>query len=117
MVITLNLVHPTQTSPSQSWNFGDLDVIRIGRAPDNDVVLYSAVVSRYHVELHRIGCNWKIINLGANGTYVNNSPIIQSPVIDGMILRLARSGPQIQIEKKAREFENVRKQRQGLLAS
>lgn len=115
-MITLNLVHPTQTAPSQSWDFQDQDVIRIGRSPDNHVVLYSAVVSRHHVELHRIGCNWKVVNLGTNGTYVNDSPIIQSPVIDGMILRLARSGPQIQIQKKAREFENVRKHREGLLA-
>lgn len=115
-MITLNLVHPTQKTPSQSWTFENEDVIRIGRAPDNHVILYSAVVSRHHLELHRIGCNWKIVNLGTNGTYVNDAPIIQAPAIDGTILRLARSGPQIQIQKPVREFENVRKHRDRIVA-
>jgi pSer/pThr/pTyr-binding forkhead associated (FHA) protein len=114
-VITLNLVHPNQQTPSQSWTFENEDVIRIGRALDNHVILYSAVVSRHHLELHRIGCNWKILNLGQNGTYVNDRPIVQAPVIDGTIIRLARSGPQIAIYKKAHQFKNVRQHQAHLL--
>ena len=64
---------------------------------DNHVVLYSAVVSRRHVEVRQVDEGWQVISLGANGTYVDGELIFQAPVIDGVILRLARSGPQIQI--------------------
>jgi pSer/pThr/pTyr-binding forkhead associated (FHA) protein len=96
-VITLNLLHPLQSIPIQSWTFEQESVIRIGRATDNDVILYSAVVSRYHVELRRDGSNWEVINLGANGTYLEGKRITEAPIKDGAMIRLARSGPQIQI--------------------
>jgi len=96
-VITLNLLHPLQSIPIQSWTFEQESVIRIGRATDNDVILYSAVVSRYHVELRRHGSRWEVINLGANGTYLEGKRIAEAPLQDGAMIRLARSGPQIQI--------------------
>ncbi|MCX7596149.1 MAG: FHA domain-containing protein [Fischerella sp.] len=97
-MITLTLLHPLQSIPAQSWTFADdKPVIRIGRAADNHVVLYSAVVSRLHVEIRRIDRGWEVVNLGANGTYVDGKAIARIPVTDGVILRLARSGPQIQI--------------------
>lgn len=96
-VITLTLLHPIKSTPMQSWRFEKESVIRIGRATDNNVVLYSAVVSRHHVELRRSGLNWKITNLGTNGTYLKGMPITQVTVEDGAIVSLARSGPQIQI--------------------
>ena len=97
-MITLILLNPIQSLPSQRWTFEPESVIRIGRSTDNDVVLYSAVVSRHHVELRRNdGSEWEIISLGANGTYVDGKPITKMPVEDGMIFRLASSGPKIQI--------------------
>ncbi|MGA9380462.1 MAG: FHA domain-containing protein [Phormidium sp.] len=96
-MITLNLLHPLQSIPIQSWTFEEESLIRIGRATDNDVILYSAVVSRYHVELRRHGSSWEVINLGANGTYLEGKRIAEAPIRDGAMIRLARSGPQIQI--------------------
>lgn len=96
-MITLTLLHPIQSTPVQSWNFEHETVIRIGRSTDNHVILYSAVVSRHHVELRQINSQWEIVNLGANGTYLNGKQITQVPVVDGVIIRLARSGPNIQI--------------------
>lgn len=96
-MITLTLLHPIKSTPIQSWRFERESVIRIGRAIDNNVVLYSAVVSRHHVELQRTGLHWKLINLGTNGTYLNGTRITQVSVQDGAIICLARSGPQIQI--------------------
>lgn len=55
------------------------------------------MVSRNHVELWNNGTEWEIINFGANGTYVDNEPIAQRQVVDGMIFRLGSSGPKIQI--------------------
>lgn len=96
-VITLTLLHPLQSVPVQSWSFEPESVIRIGRSTENEVILYSAVVSRHHVELRRNGSDWEVVNLGANGTYVDGKRITQMPVVDGMIFRLASSGPKIQI--------------------
>ncbi|HEY9672989.1 MAG TPA: FHA domain-containing protein [Waterburya sp.] len=96
-MITLTLLHPLQSVPVQSWTFEPESVIRIGRSTDNEVILYSAVVSRHHVEIRRNGSIWEIVSLGANGTYIDGKRITQMPVVDGMVIRLASSGPKIQI--------------------
>jgi serine/threonine-protein kinase len=96
-VITLTLLHPIQSIPVQSWSFEHESVVRIGRSTDNHVILYSAVVSRHHVELRRTESHWEIVNLGANGTYLDGKRITQVPIQDGVMIRLARSGPNIQI--------------------
>lgn len=96
-VITLALLHPLQETPVQKWTFKQESVVRIGRANDNQVVLYSAVVSRHHVEIRHSGNRWEIINLGTNGTYLDGQRIDHLSVTDGMVIRLARSGPMIQI--------------------
>lgn len=86
--------------PVQSWTFESEDVVvRIGRATDNQVVLFSAVVSRHHAELRWHGVNgWHIVNISPNGTYLNSEAIKEIAVISGMVIRLATSGPKIQID-------------------
>lgn len=96
-VITLTLLHPLQSTPVQSWTFEQESVVRIGRAADNQVVLYSAVVSRYHVEVQAADAGWRVVNLGTNGTYISGKRVEEYNVEDGMVIRLARSGPMIQI--------------------
>lgn len=96
-MIALTLLHPNKDIPLQKWSFESATQVRIGRADDNDVVLLSAVVSRHHVELRRNGNQWEIVNLGANGTFIKGKSIQQTPVIDGIIVRLASSGPKLQI--------------------
>lgn len=96
-MITLTLLHPIQSIPVQSWTFEHEPVIRIGRSTDNHVILYSAVVSRHHVELRCHESQWEVVSLGANGTYVDGKRITQVPLVDSLVIRLARSGPNIQI--------------------
>jgi pSer/pThr/pTyr-binding forkhead associated (FHA) protein/tRNA A-37 threonylcarbamoyl transferase component Bud32 len=96
-VITLTLLHPIQSTPVQSWTFEDDEVIRVGRSTDNHVVLYSAVVSRNHVELRCEGEDWEVVSLGANGTYIDGKRVVRMPLHDGLIFRLARSGPNLQV--------------------
>ena len=102
-MITLTLLHPVQTIPVQNWTFETEPIIRIGRSTDNDVVLYSAVVSRHHVEIRRSGSDWELANVGANGIYIDEKRIDKTRVLDGMIIRLASSGPQIQIRINSQE--------------
>ncbi|WP_445171675.1 FHA domain-containing protein [Microcoleus sp.] len=91
------MLHPLQSIPVRSWTFEDEQVVRLGRSTENHVVLFSAVVSRRHIELRRSGITWELINLGTNGTYLDGKPIVKVPVVDGLIVHLARSGPKIQI--------------------
>lgn len=102
-MITLTLLHPVQLTPVQQWTFDDASIVRIGRSSDNQVVLYSAVVSRYHAEIRRINSTWELISLGANGTYLDGKRIEQSPIQNGMMIRLARSGPNLQVHFKPSE--------------
>jgi eukaryotic-like serine/threonine-protein kinase len=96
-VITLSLLHPIKQVPVQVWTFQNETTIRIGRSTDNQVILYSAVVSRHHVELRKLGNGWEIVNLGTNGTYLDGKRITQVIATDGAVIRLARSGPNLQI--------------------
>ena len=96
-MIKLTLLHPLQSIPVRSWTFEDEQVVSIGRSTESHVVLFSAVVSRRHIELRRTGRNWELINLGTNGTYLDGKPIANIPIVDGLIVHLARSGPKIQI--------------------
>ena len=85
--------------PVQSWTFTSGDAIRIGRATDNQVILFSAVVSRHHAELRWDETSgWQLVNLSSNGTYIDGEAVVNTKVIDGMTLRLATSGPKIQIK-------------------
>ena len=107
-MITLTLLHPVQSTPVQSWSFENDPVVRIGRAVDNHVVLYSAVVSRYHVEVRLTDNQWEVVNLGTNGTYLDGKRVHQAPLLTGNIMRLARSGPNIQISIGEKPSDEVR---------
>ena len=119
-MITLTLLHPLQSVAIQSWTFHDEPSIRIGRATNNEVVLYSAVVSRHHVEIKRSGeAEWEVVNIGSNGTYVDGKRVEQTKALDGMIFRLATSGPKILIkiesqseQKQSNSSQEVRSRRQ-----
>ena len=58
--------------------------IRIGRRPDNDVVLDDLLVSRRHAELWHTGGAWRVVDLSSpNGTYVNGRRVVDAPVGPG----------------------------------
>ncbi|MEM8543829.1 MAG: FHA domain-containing protein [Cyanobacteria bacterium P01_H01_bin.119] len=107
-MITLSLLHPLNKTPLQHWTFEAGDTIRIGRSTDNDVILYSAVVSRHHVELRHSQQGWEVVSIGTNGTYLDGKRITQVPAEDGIVIRLARSGPNIQIRLGAEGLEAVK---------
>jgi pSer/pThr/pTyr-binding forkhead associated (FHA) protein len=96
-MITLHLLHPTEKTPMQKWSFESEPVIRIGRVDDNHVVLYSSVVSRHHAEIRRQPRYWELVGLGANGTFIDGEKVTQTKITTGTIIRIANSGPRIQI--------------------
>lgn len=97
-MITLTLLHPLQSTPVQRWSFEGNSVIQVGRGPENLVVVYSAVVCDRHLELRRNGLLWEVKNFGVSGTYVNGKRVDQAVLTDGAIIRLGRSGPNLQVD-------------------
>ncbi|MET9675571.1 FHA domain-containing protein [Streptomyces sp. NPDC006482] len=66
--------------------------IRIGRAPDNDVVVPDLIVSRRHAELRAAadGTYW-IHDLGShNGTFLNGRPVVDARVTADDIVGIGR---------------------------
>src|SRR6266699_2315963 len=67
-------------------------VLRIGRAPDNDIVVSDLSVSRYHAELRRTANAYQIIDLDShNGTFVNGQQVGSAPLTEGDIVGIGPS--------------------------
>ncbi len=63
---------------------------RIGALPDNEVVIPSETVSRYHAAIHRKGRELEIEDLNSsNGTFVNGTPVRTSRLRPGDKIRIA----------------------------
>src|SRR5690348_2467089 len=67
-------------------------VLRIGRAPDNDIVISDLSVSRNHAELRRTASGYQIVDLDShNGTFVNGQQIGSAPLTEGDIVGIGPS--------------------------
>jgi ABC-type multidrug transport system ATPase subunit/pSer/pThr/pTyr-binding forkhead associated (FHA) protein len=67
------------------------DTIRLGRSPENDVVLDDLLVSRRHAQLRRTETGWVVQDLGSpNGTFVNARRVTESAVADGDLIGIGR---------------------------
>ena len=67
-------------------------VLRIGRAPDNDIVISDLSVSRNHAELRRTASGYQIADLDShNGTFVNGQQIGSAPLTEGDIVGIGPS--------------------------
>ncbi|MGW1531055.1 ABC transporter ATP-binding protein/permease [Streptomyces aureus] len=67
--------------------------VRIGRAPDNDLVVDDLIVSRNHAELlARPDGTYEIVDLGShNGTFLNGQPVQRALVTPGDIVGIGHS--------------------------
>ena len=67
--------------------------LRIGRVPDNDVVLPDLDVSRHHAELRRLPTGgYQIVDLGShNGTYVNGRRVNSATLSEQDIVSIGHS--------------------------
>ncbi|HAX86138.1 MAG TPA: serine/threonine protein kinase [Cyanobacteria bacterium UBA11370] len=101
-MVTLTLLHPQASTPLQQWNFQSQSTIRIGRSPDNDVILNNPLVSRYHLELRatpaKSGDRWQLVNQGTNGTFLNGVLVSRGLVPNDALIRLAREGPMLKFQ-------------------
>ena len=67
--------------------------IRIGRAPDDDIIVADLGVSKHHAELRRSpDGRYSITDLGShNGTYVNGTRVSQQELNEGDIIAIGRA--------------------------
>jgi len=61
--------------------------VRIGRAPDNDIVVPDPGVSRHHAELRIVAGGNRIVDLAShNGTFVNGQRATDAPLAEGDVV-------------------------------
>ncbi len=96
LVMTISGATPPQTLPLAQ------DVVTIGRAPTNTLVLNDTSVSREHLRLERRGQIWHVMNLASGAAhsalYVDGRPLVEADlqggeqlVIGGIALRFTLS--------------------------
>jgi pSer/pThr/pTyr-binding forkhead associated (FHA) protein len=74
-----------ETGPDagHSHRAGD-NALRLGRSPDNDVILRDPATSGHHARLERRGDQFWLVDLGStNGTLVNGEPIQEKELSHG----------------------------------
>lgn len=106
-VVKLTLLHPKNSASLEEWRFEKESIIRIGRSPENNVVLSDSRVSRHHLELRLVEISasrinnslistaWRLINLGTNGTFLDGILISQAWLRNGSLIQLAQGGPKL----------------------
>src|SRR6185312_14893419 len=67
--------------------------LRIGRAPDNDIVVPDLIISRHHAELREtVDGRYEIVDLGGhNGTFVNGQRVTSAVLDDTDIIGIGRA--------------------------
>ena len=96
-MVTITLFDATSGDTLEQWQFDHSSQIRLGRAPENQVVIDHPLVSRFHAEIVHNN-QWQIINHGTNGTLISDQPIEQAVLRHGMVMQLAPNGPLIRFE-------------------
>ncbi|MBE9229461.1 protein kinase [Phormidium sp. LEGE 05292] len=106
-MVKLTLLHPKNSAPLEEWRFEKESIIRIGRSPENNVVLSDSRVSRHHLELRLVEISasrinnclvstaWRLINLGTNGTFLDGILVSQAWLRNGSLIQLAQGGPKL----------------------
>ncbi len=101
--IQISLWDDSRSQVVRQWEFVPPTTIRIGRAPDNEVIIDRPSISRLHAtieftSLSRGGGYWQIINHGANGTFVNELSIDRVLVTNNERVQLAQDGVLLTIQ-------------------
>ncbi|HYM97694.1 MAG TPA: FHA domain-containing protein, partial [Candidatus Sulfotelmatobacter sp.] len=72
--------------------------LRLGRSPDNDVILRDPATSGHHARLERRGDQFWIVDLGStNGTLVNGEPIQEKQLNHGDRVTIGQNAVQFSI--------------------
>ena len=96
--LTLHLLDSALGNSTQTWRFHDRDTITIGRGPDNDVSLSDPQVSRCHVLLRFCDCEWLLVSIGRNGTFVDGVKVTEFLMNEQGVFQLGPTGPLLKFD-------------------
>jgi pSer/pThr/pTyr-binding forkhead associated (FHA) protein len=88
-----------ETGPDagHSHRAGD-HALRLGRSPDNDVILRDPATSGHHARVERRGDQFWIVDLGStNGTLVNGEPIQEKELSSGDRITVGQNAVQFSV--------------------
>ncbi|SRR5579875_1914495 len=73
------------------------ELTRLGRSPDNDIVLDDPRVSSHHVEIRRVDGVYRLCDLNStNGTYVAGQRVTETVLAPRAVFQLGSFGPELQ---------------------
>ncbi|MCD6385058.1 FHA domain-containing protein, partial [Candidatus Sumerlaeota bacterium] len=71
--------------------FFDKDILNIGRARDNDIVIENLAVSRNHARIRRVEGKYILTDLNsANGTFVNGVRITKTEIMHNDVITIGK---------------------------
>jgi DNA-binding NtrC family response regulator len=92
------------------------DLLRIGKNPDNDLVLRDSTVSREHCELVRDEKGYLLRDLGStNGTFIDGAEIREGYVREGAVIGVGRVEIEVKIRDERIELSPSARERFGEL--
>jgi pSer/pThr/pTyr-binding forkhead associated (FHA) protein len=99
--LVLYLLDGPLGQPLQFWSFEDRDAIRIGRAPENDVVIANPYVSRDHMALRWSDGDWHLTAFSAQGLIADGKKFerlaLGHDAAQGFEFQLGPSGPVLRL--------------------
>lgn len=82
------------TLGDRSYHFSAGDIVRIGRSPDNDIVVSDPTVSRQHAQLSQGPGGWEFENVGRALSFLNGQPVTRAVLSGPAEIRLSSpNGP------------------------
>jgi pSer/pThr/pTyr-binding forkhead associated (FHA) protein len=98
-------LHPAQGNPIEI----DADRTLIGRDKTAEIRLTESSVSRKHATIERRGPQWIITDGGsANGTFLDDVQVAESPLRDGQTLRLGAVSFKVEVEEEPTPTQTLR---------
>jgi len=96
------------TFAGQAYSFAPGQIVRIGRSPDNAIVVPDPIVSREHAQVSWHADSWMLDDLGKGRTFVGGLPVGSVGVTQPLDVHLASPlGPALRIELAADQPANV----------
>jgi RsiW-degrading membrane proteinase PrsW (M82 family) len=99
------------TLGDRSYSFGAGETVRIGRSPDNDIVVSDPTVSRQHAQLSSGPSGWEFENVGRALSFLNGEPVTRALLSGPAQIQLSSvRGPVLSITpgEPPRQYESSR---------
>jgi RsiW-degrading membrane proteinase PrsW (M82 family) len=86
------------TIGERTYSFGPGDTVRIGRSPDNDIVVSDPTVSRQHAELTLGPDGWQFHNVGRALSFLDGEPVSRTLLSGPVAIQLSSAeGPVLEM--------------------